>query len=254
MFQAPGTAQPLKQAIDALPAADQAKAREALSRLMAFDGRLSATSADAAIYELFLLESTKQIFLDELGPETSATWKAFVSNASLSYAAQADHLLGREDSPFWDDVRTAQKEDKPAILARSLAAAISAGDSQLGADHKAWQWGKLHSTTWKNTSGQVIRGPLASGGDHNTLNPAPYLWGQDFNTSQVPALRMIVDFGQVEPMMGQGGTGQSGNPASPNYANGIDPSLKAQYLSFPMQPQNFEKVYGKARLTLTPGK
>jgi acyl-homoserine-lactone acylase len=100
----------------------------------------------------------------------------------------------------------------------------------------------------------VIRGPLASGGDHNTLNPAPYNWGQDFNTTQVPALRMIVDFGQVEPMMGQGGIGQSGNPASPNYANGIDPSLKAQYLSFPMQPQNFEKVYGKARLTLTPGK
>jgi acyl-homoserine-lactone acylase len=254
MFQAPGMAQPLKQAIDALPAADQAKAREALKRLMAFDGRLVSTSADAALYELFLQESTRQIFLDELGPENSASWKAFVSNANLSYAAQADHLLGREDSPFWDDVRTVQKEDKPAILARSLAAAITAGESQLGADHKAWQWGKLHSTTWKNTSGQVIRGPLASGGDHNTLNPAPYSWGQDFNTTQVPALRMIVDFGQVEPMMGQGGIGQSGNPASPNYANGIDPSLKAQYLSFPMQPQNFEKVYGKARLTLTPGK
>ena len=254
MFQAPGMAQPLKQAIDALPAAERAKAREALERLMAFDGRLATTSADAAIYELFLQESARQIFLDKLGPENSASWKAFVSNASLSYSAIADHLLGREDSPFWDDTRTAQKEDKPAILARTLAAAITTGDSQLGADHKAWQWGKLHSTTWKNTSGQVIRGPFASGGDHNTLNPAPYTWGQDFNATQVSALRMIIDFGQTEPMMGQGGIGQSGNPASPNYANGIDPSLKAQYLSFPMQPQNFEKVYGKTRLTLTPGK
>jgi acyl-homoserine-lactone acylase len=254
MFQAPGMAQPLKQAIDALPAADAAKAREALSRLMAFDGRLAPTSADAAIYELFLQASTQQIFLDELGPENSASWKAFLSNANLSYSANADHLLGREDSPFWDDVRTAQKEDKPAILARSLAAAITAGDSQLGADHKAWQWGKLHTTTWKNTDDQVIRGPFASGGDHNTLNPAPYSWGQNFATTQVPALRMIVDFGQLEPMMGQGGIGQSGNPASPNYANGIDASLKAQYLSFPMQPQNFDKVYGKTRLTLTPGK
>ena len=150
----------------------------ALNRLMAFDGRLAPTSADAAIYELFLQESTKQIFLDELGPENSASWKAFISNANLSYSASADHLLGREDSPFWDDVRTAQKEDKPAILARSLAAAITAGDSQLGGDHKAWQWGKLHTTTWKNTNGQVIRGPFASGGDHNTLNPAPYRWGQ----------------------------------------------------------------------------
>ncbi|WP_339232854.1 penicillin acylase family protein [Pseudomonas sp. FSL L8-0168] len=254
MFQAPGMAQPLKQAIEALPIAERAKAREALERLMAFDGRLATTSADAAIYELFLQESARQIFLDKLGPENSASWKAFVSNASLSYSAIADHLLGREDSPFWDDTRTPQKEDKPAILARTLAAAIATGDSQLGADHKAWQWGKLHSTTWKNTSGQVIRGPFASGGDHNTLNPAPYSWGQDFNATQVSALRMIIDFGQAEPMMGQGGIGQSGNPASPNYVSGIDPSLKAQYLSFPMQPQNFEKVYGKTRLTLTPGK
>ena len=254
MFQAPGMAQPLKQAIEALPAAERAKAREALERLMAFDGRLATTSADAAIYELFLQESARQIFLDKLGPENSASWKAFVSNASLSYSAIADHLLGREDSPFWDDTRTPQKEDKPAILARTLAAAITTGDSQLGADHKAWQWGKLHSTTWKNTSGQVLRGPFASGGDHNTLNPAPYSWGQDFNATQVSALRMIIDFGQAEPMMGQGGIGQSGNPASPNYVSGIDPSLKAQYLSFPMQPQNFERVYGKTRLTLTPGK
>ncbi|MDF3192308.1 penicillin acylase family protein [Pseudomonas paracarnis] len=254
MFQAPGMAQPLKQAIEALPIAERAKAREALERLMAFDGRLATTSADAAIYELFLQESARQIFLDKLGPENSASWKAFVSNASLSYSAIADHLLGREDSPFWDDTRTPQKEDKPAILARTLAAAIATGDSQLGADHKAWQWGKLHSTTWKNTSGQVLRGPFASGGDHNTLNPAPYSWGQDFNATQVSALRMIIDFGQAEPMMGQGGIGQSGNPASPNYVSGIDPSLKAQYLSFPMQPQNFEKVYGKTRLTLTPGK
>jgi acyl-homoserine-lactone acylase len=126
---------------------------------MAFDGKLSPTSADAAIYELFLQESTKQIFLDELGPESSPAWKAFIANGDLSYAAQADHLLGREDSPFWDDVRTPQKEDKPQILARSLAAAISAGDSQLGGDHKAWQWGKLHSYTWKNANGQTVRGP-----------------------------------------------------------------------------------------------
>ncbi|RVD77194.1 penicillin acylase family protein [Pseudomonas koreensis] len=254
MFEAPGMKQPLKQAIDALPEADRSKAREAFTRLMAFDGKLSATSADAAIYELFLQESMKQIFLDELGPESSPAWKAFIANGDLSYAAQADHLLGREDSPFWDDIRTPQKEDKAVILARSLAAAISAGDSQLGGDHKAWQWGKLHSYTWKNANGQTVRGPLAAGGDHTTLNTAAFAWGQDFNTTRAPSMRFIVDFNQTEPLMGQNGTGQSGNPASPNYLNGIDAWLKSQYIGLPMQPQNFDRVYGKTRLTLTPGK
>ncbi|WP_336355027.1 penicillin acylase family protein [Pseudomonas granadensis] len=254
VFEAPGMKQPLKQAIDALPEAKRSKAREAFTRLMAFDGKLTPTSADAALYELFLQESMKQIFLDELGPQSSPPWKAFVANGDTSYAAQADHLLGREDSPFWDDVRTPQKEDKAQILARSLAAAISAGDSQLGGDHRAWQWGKLHSYQWSNANGQTVRGPLAAGGDHTTLNTAAFAWGQDFATTRAPSMRFIVDFGQAEPLMGQNGTGQSGNPLSPSYLNGIDAWLKGQYIGLPMQPQNFDRVYGKTRLTLTPGK
>jgi acyl-homoserine-lactone acylase len=265
MFAAPGMSAPLKQAIDGLPAPDRDKAREALGRLMAFDGRLSPVSADAAVYELFLQESARQTFLDELGPETSPAWKALVQSADLSYSPQADHLLGREDSPYWDDVKTPQKEDKPAILARSLAAAITVGESQLGADHKAWQWGKLHQIVWTSQSAQLaaalggskasaIKGPIATGGDHTTLNASGFHWGQDFNAAVVPAMRIIVDFAQQEPMMAQNAAGQSGNPASPYNANGIDPWIKGLYMSVPMQPENFEKAYGKQRLTLTPGK
>ncbi|WP_455926270.1 penicillin acylase family protein [Pseudomonas putida] len=252
MFQAPGMAQPLKQAIDALPAADRAKAQEALTRLLAFNGNLAAQSSDAALYELFLQESSKQIFLDELGPQDSPAWKAFVAAGNLSYSAQADHLLTREDSPFWDDVRTAQKEDKPAILARSLAAAVNEGERQLGADHKAWQWGNLHHYQWATKgAAQPVR---QAGGDHTTLNAAAYAWGQSFDVTQAATMRFIVDFAQNEPLMGQNSPGQSGNPASPHYADGIDGWMKGQYVSIPLQPQNFDRAYGTKRLTLTPAK
>lgn len=255
MLTAPGMAQPLKQAIAALPAADQSKAREALSRLLAFDGKLNATSADAALYELFLQASTQVTFLDALGPENSASWKAFISNGNLSYSAQADHLLSREDSPFWSDARNGQQRDKPAVLARSLVAAVDAGERLMGSDHKAWQWGTLHHYVWRNAQGQTVRGPIAAGGDHTTLNMAAYRLGDsNFDTTLIPAMRMIVDFGQTEPMMAQNSSGQSSNPASPHYADGIDPWLKGQYVSFPMQPQHFDKVYGNTRLTLTPGR
>ncbi|WPO99022.1 penicillin acylase family protein [Pseudomonas sp. HR96] len=254
MFEAPGMAQPLKQAIERLPEADRAKAREAYSRLLAFDGRLTPTSADAAVYELFLQQSARQIFLDELGPQDSPSWKAFVANAGLSWSAQADHLLGREDSPFWDDVGTAQKEDKPAILARSLAAAMTAGDAQLGADHKAWQWGRLHTYNWLALDGKPLRPAIEAGGDQSTLNGAGYAWGSDFTVNSASSLRMIVDFAQNEPMMVQNAGGQSGNPASPNHADGIDPWLKAQYVPIPLQLQNYERAYGVKRLTLVPAK
>ena len=255
MLTAPGMAQPLKQAIAALPAAEQSKAREALSRLLAFDGKLNATSADAALYELFLQASTQVTFLDALGPENSASWKAFISNGNLSYSAQADHLLSREDSPFWSDARNGQQRDKPAVLARSLVAAVDAGERLMGSNHKAWQWGTLHHYVWRNAQGQTVRGPIAAGGDHTTLNMAAYRLGDsNFDTTLIPAMRMIVDFGQTEPMMAQNSSGQSSNPASPHYADGIDPWLKGQYVSFPMQPQHFDKVYGNTRLTLTPGR
>ncbi|MGE8497737.1 MAG: penicillin acylase family protein [Pseudomonas sp.] len=273
MFEAPGMAEPLKKAIDALPELDRAKAREALSRLMAFDGNLAPTSATAALYGAFLHESARAIFLDELGPETSPAWKALVETANSSYSAQADHLLGREDSPFWNDVSTPGTDDKPAILARSLAAAVTHVESRLGSDRNAWQWGKLHTYNWRTEttqlaphmsasqrasinsfSGYLDRGPYPAGGDHSTLNVSAYNWGQDFDTWLIPAMRIVVDFGRAEPLIGLNSSGQSGNPASKHYADGIDAWLKGQYMSFPFQSQNMEKVYGTKRLLLTPGK
>ncbi|MDH1264672.1 penicillin acylase family protein [Pseudomonas sp. GD03944] len=273
MFEAPGMAEPLKKAIDALPELDRAKAREALSRLMAFDGNLAATSANAALYGAFLHESARAIFLDELGPETSPAWKALVETANSSYSAQADHLLGREDSPFWNDVRTPGTDDKPAILARSLAAAVTHLESRLGADRNAWQWGKLHTYNWRTETTQLApymsasqratinslqgyldRGPFPAGGDHTTLNVSAYQWGQDFDTWLIPAMRIIVDFGRAEPLIGLNSSGQSGNPASKHYADGIDAWIKGQYMTFPFQSQNLEKAYGTKRLLLTPGK
>lgn len=273
MFDAPGMAQPLQEAIAALTAADRSKAEEAYKRLMAFDGRMSATSADAALYGAFLHESARQTFLDELGPDGNPAWQALVETANDSYSAQADHLLGRDDSPFWDDIRTAQKEDKPAILARTLAAAVTFTESKLGADRKAWQWGKLHTYTWASNAskmaphlsaserssinaiqGYLDRGPYPAGGDHGTLNVAAYHWGQDFNTWLIPAMRVVVDFGREEPMIGLNSSGQSGNPASPHYADGIEAWLKGGYMSFPFQSRNIDKVYGNKRLLLMPGK
>ena len=271
MFEAPGMAEPLRQAIDALPATERNKAREALDRLMAFDGKLAAGSADAALYGAFLHESARQIFLDELGPEDTPAWRALVQTANTSYSAQADHLLGREDSPYWNDQRTAQTEDKPAILARSLAAAVTLLESRLGNERSAWQWGKLHTARWTSGATQLAphmpagqrskinaigdyldRGPFAMGGDHSTLNASAYHLGSDFDTWLIPAMRIIVDFGRDEPMIGLNSSGQSGNPASPHYADGIDAWMKANYMSFPFKTENLDKVYGNQRLLLTP--
>ncbi len=273
MFSAPGMAESLQQAIAALDEPRRRRAEEAFRRLMAFDGKLSADSADAALYGAFLHESARQIFLDELGPDSSAAWQALVEAAKVSYSAQADHLLGRDDSPFWDDIGTPEKEDKPQILARSLAAATAFAETRLGADRSQWQWGKLHRYNWTSETSRLARymspgqraavsaiepylnrGPYPAGGDHSTLNVSAYHWGQDFDTWMIPAMRIVVDFGREEPLIGLNSSGQSGNPASDHYADGIEAWRRGQYMSFPFQPQNLDKVYGSKRLLLLPGK
>lgn len=271
MFSAPGMAESLQAAIDALPAAERVNAREAHSRLMKFDGKMTATSADAALYSAFLHQSARETFLDELGPESNSAWKALIETANSSYSAQADHLLGREDSPFWNDRRTAQQEDKPTILARSLAGAVTLLENKLGRDRSTWQWGKLHTYNWTTETSQLApymsasqrssinaikgyldRGPYPAGGDHSTLNVAAYNWGENFDTWLIPAMRIVVDFGREEPLIGLNSSGQSGNPASKHYADGIDAWLKGGYMSFPFQSQNLDKVYGSKRLLLMP--
>ena len=273
VLSAPDMAPEVQKAIAGLPAAQQAQAKAALKRLQGFDGKLSGTSADGALYEAFLQESAKQIFLDELGPQDSPSWQALIESADMSYSAQADHLLGRIDSPFWDDISTAQKEGKAVILARSLAAAQAFCEEKLGRDPRNWQWGKLHTYNWasdatlmapfmsdsERVSIEAIRdyldrGPYPAGGDHSTLNVSAYHWGKDFNTWLIPAMRIIVDFNRDEPMLGLNSSGQSGNPASPHYADGIDAWLKGQYMSFPMQAKNLEGAYGKKGLLLLPEK
>ncbi len=273
MFQGPGMEQPLRQAIARLPAEQRQRAELSLQRLLAFDGELRAESADAALYGAFLHESARQIFLDELGPEDSPAWRALVEIADISYSAQADHLLGREDSPFWDDLRTAEREDKPAILARALAAAHALCEQQLGSDPARWQWGKLHRYLFQSNSsrsaamlpagqrsrlqavsGYLDRGPYPAGGDFATLNVAGYAWGKDFDVRLIPAMRMIVDFSASEPLQLINSSGQSGNPASPHYADGIERWRRGQYLSIPFRSENLDKAYGQQRLLLTPAK
>lgn len=249
MLADPALAQPLARAIAALPAAERTRAELALARLQAFDGQLSAHSADAALYAAFLQESARQTFLDELGGEQDAAWLAFVDLARFNYSAQADHLLGRADSPFWDDRRTPQVEDKPAIIARSLAAAVAQLDSQLGSDRSRWQWGALHR--YPQLPG--ARTPLPAGGDHSTVNLAANSWGTRFDAWSAPALRLVVDFALDEPLQAQV-RGQSEHPTSPYHAAAREALLKGRYTPLPLREANLQRAYGNQRLLLTPAR
>lgn len=228
----------LRQRIGKLPEAARESAGKSLKMLLEFDGDMKATSSGAALYAIFLDSLTRKTFADELG--NGQAWQSFLQANAITYSAQQDHMLGREDSPFWNDVSTPEQEDKWDIFASTLAISWQQALFALGADSDSWRWGKIHTYTWESGStkmkpwltpvesvvvgllGRYLdRGPFPAPGSSNTVNVTGYTIGDGYKTWNIPAMRLVVDFSQPEPMQLLIAGGQSGNPASRHYDDGI---------------------------------
>ena len=238
-------------------------ARIALAILRDFNGDMRADSKEAALMGAFLNSVTKNIFLDELGPVNSKAWKSFMIINNESYNATCDHLIVRgEESPFWDDINTPGKETKAQIIARSLADAVMFMKATSDKDAGKWRWGALHTYTWETDTSQMAphfgfvertslnslwsyfnRGPYPASGDVFTLNVSAYMMGKDFKTWLIPSMRMIVDFSQEEPMLAVNSSGQSDNPSSPHYDDGIKAWRDGKYIPFPFKDAAVKAQY-----------
>ncbi len=253
-----GSGAAVRAAVKRLDKENRKRASRALEILKGFDDDMRVDSAAAAVMGAFEHALTRNTFLDELGPDQGEYWKTFFAGRQ-GYSAAQDHLLGRSNSPFWDDVRTPdKKETKADILARSLADGIRLCEERMGAE-KNWRWGRLHTYTWRHALGGVPvlgsylnRGPVPAGGSRHTLNLAGFTWGKDFKVAGIPAMRLVVDFSRREPAFLVTHAGQSGNPASENYDSMIEYFRSGRNNPLPFLKENIEKQYGKV-LRLEPG-
>ncbi|MFW6415657.1 MAG: penicillin acylase family protein, partial [Thermodesulfobacteriota bacterium] len=158
---------------------------------------------------------------------------------------------------------TDKEEGKAEILADSLADATALLEEKFGTtDRSQWEWGKIHTYRFRTQASKMSkdlgwfkrtmlscfskyfnRGPYPAGGDHTTLNAAFYKLGNDFDVWMIPTARIVVDFSQELPLSGIISSGQSGNPSSPHYDDGIRAWLDGDYQSFPFDKQGIEDQY-----------
>ncbi len=250
---------------------EKTKAETGLDVLKKFDGDLRVDSAGAAFCGAFLTCLSKNLFADECGGTGTLAWRSLTEIFQMSYSALHDHLTIRgQSSPFWDDITTETIEKRHEILAASVVNAVDLLAETCGRPAGQWEWGKMHTYEWttdasslapymgffdrtgmKFLSGYFDRGPYPAPGDHTTLNVSGYHIGNDFKTWLIPAMRIIVDFGSEEPLVGINSSGQSDNPASPHYDDGIQAWLNGEYHPFPFREENIEKQYTRT-LVLEP--
>lgn len=247
LWQTAEWSQLIKEGIAELGQEEQARAQTMLERILQFDGEMDEASAEAAIWGVFEHLLTRAIFMDELGPEDSPLWQAMLTMTGNAYSGYQDHLLGRKTpegdyAPFWDNVNTSEVVETPGqIIAQTLAQIEPYLEQQLGGDSEQWQWGQLANYHWQTDTTHLRpymkgvekvavkllatytdRGPYPAGGNRNTLNVAGNDLGNDYDVWNIPAMRMVIDFSQDEPLQLVIAGGQSGNPASAHYEDGID--------------------------------
>ncbi|MFO8112844.1 MAG: penicillin acylase family protein [Desulfosalsimonadaceae bacterium] len=238
-------------------------ARLASDILRDFDGNMAADASGAAIYGIFFHALTRNLFEDELGPDDSNAWQSFRSLNRGIYGPVQDHLFERPESPFWNDIHTPDKsETRAEIIASSLADAAAYAREKMGRNPEDWQWGKIHAYTWRTPTTKMRnqfpllqrfgawmisrytdRGPYPAGGGFNTINVAAYHRGENFDVWLIPAMRMVVDFGRDEPLFLVNSGGQSGNPASPHYDDGIPVFLSGSNRQMAYRPENIRNQY-----------
>ncbi|MDY0131534.1 MAG: penicillin acylase family protein [Desulforegulaceae bacterium] len=256
--------------ISSMEEPQRSNAQEILDMISSFDGEMTVDSINGCVYQVFLHCASKRIFMDELGPETSTQWKSFCANEFFNYSPFYDHLLQRENSPFFNDINTDKKETKYEVLAYALADTKQFLEKELGKDKNNWQWGKLHTYYFQTETSKLSkhlgffqrkgvnllsdyfnRGPYPAPGDFGTVNVAGNFPSKDFDVCMIPSMRIIVDFSLDEPFWGINSTGQSEHPSSVHYDDGIKAWLKGEYMNFPFKEENIDKIYKKAYI-LTP--
>jgi acyl-homoserine-lactone acylase len=256
------SAQRLKEVLNGWNDERSDRALEALKFLdpKKFNAVMDKDSASAAVLGAFIHSAVRGTFLDELGPEEGTVWLSFQFESIMGYSAQQDHILGREDSPFWDNIKTKQKETKWSIIAEALNQAILLCEDRMGSSRDRWKWGRLHTYLWMHDftkqipiwHGYFNRGPYPASGDSFTLDVASHALGGNFDVVLIPAMRMVVDFGLKEPAMLIGVPGQSGNPSSNHYDDMLDYWLNGRNHPLPFGKEAVKAQY-KDVLVLKPG-
>jgi penicillin amidase len=208
--------------------------------LHAWDFRMEKESGAAGITEAILWRTLVNTFGDELEGAgiSDSTWEGSVTGLF--------NIIQERDNRWFDDVRTAEVEDRDAILRRSVQEAMEFwrrrfGDLVGNLDSQ-WAWGKVHTATFAHPLGSVKplnlifdRGPVAACGSWCTVDAAAYGAG-DFTVAALSSYRQIIDVGAWQNSRSQHTTGQSGQPFHKHYDDMIRPWEAVQH-----HPMLYEK-------------
>ncbi len=213
---------------------------DARDRLLQWDAQMVMDSPEAALYSTFWVHLLAGIFHDQLPPDLYPSGNHITSDSVY-------FLLQEPDNVWWDDITTPDHvEDRDGILGKAFEEAYVEGVELFGDDLSEWRWGDLHTITFRNaTLGQsgigVIedifnRGPYATNGSESVIQKTCWSANEPYEVGCIPALRQVIDLGDLSNSIMIHSVGQSGHPMHRYYDHFIDP-----WRNFEYHPSNWER-------------
>jgi penicillin G amidase len=224
----------------------------AAALLRGWDFTQDAGSAPAAYYNAVYRHVLLRTFNDELPegarPTGGDRWFEVLRN-----------LLDKPDDPWWDDVRTAGKQEtRDDVLRAAMKDADGELRHRLGDDPAKWKWGDLHKLELTNETfgdsgiGPIEwlfnRGPLRLAGGDSLVDATGSDVQTGYGVDWVPSMRMIVDLADLDRSRWVNLTGASGHAFDAHYWD--QAKLWARGDTTPMRATP-ETIRREARHTLT---
>lgn len=225
--------QMFREALDMPGVQPEADASYALELLRTWDGRLSADSPAAALYQAWLPHLARAAITALVPPDER---RHFGTNASPDLVIRLLDQL--------DPARRAW-----VLTGHSLIAAWDDTAKLLGDDDKKWGWGKLHQSRFEHPLKiQAFHLPARPrGGDGTTLNAT----GSGPWQTHGASFREVIDLADWDRSTMINVPGQSGQPGSPYYDNLYPLWADGKYHPMLFTRSAIEKAAGH-RLVLKP--
>jgi len=190
--------------------------------LSLWNGDHPTDAAGPVVYYKLLYNIMENSMADELGKED---FTAFVSTHLMKRTTAV--FIPNNTSLWWDDITTKDvKETRQSIFIKSFDQAVAELSAQLGEDTADWQWGKVHTIEHGHLLGKKKPldkffnvGPFPIMGGNEVINNQGFKLNKEgqYAVSFGPALRILLDFDDVENSISVNPTGQSGHILSRHY-------------------------------------
>ena len=230
----------------------------AANELYKWEGNHNLKSVGPTIYYKLVYHIWRLATQDELGEEDFSTFlTTMVMKRSLPY------LIDNDQARWWDNVQTeGKKESRLEIITQAWDQTMLELNEQLGQDPSQWHWEKVHTLEHEHALGQQKPldkifnvGPFPIAGGEAVINKMyfPLDPQGNYKVKSGPAMRILLDFGDLDHSLSVLPTGQSGHFMSPHYQDQAELYHSGGFRNQLMDREEIESV-SENRLLLSPQK